>query len=114
MNSALLGLAAALSWGFHDFAARFPSRAVGPIPTVFAVTLSGLIVLSAWLPASALAAKLDQNCVISILNRTIQVDARGGWAMPNVPSLPQNTAARSSPCGRRGPAASPSRASVPS
>jgi drug/metabolite transporter (DMT)-like permease len=49
MNSALLGLVAALSWGFHDFAARFPSRAVGPIPTVFAVTLSGLIVLSAWL-----------------------------------------------------------------
>jgi drug/metabolite transporter (DMT)-like permease len=49
MNSALLGLVAALSWGFHDFAARFPSRAVGPIPTVFAVTLAGLIVLSVWL-----------------------------------------------------------------
>jgi len=52
MNSALLGLVAALSWGFHDFAARFPSRAVGPIPTVFAVTLSGLIVLSIWLFAA--------------------------------------------------------------
>jgi drug/metabolite transporter (DMT)-like permease len=49
MNSALLGLVAALSWGVHDFAARFPSRAVGPIPSVFAVTLSGLIALSAWL-----------------------------------------------------------------
>jgi drug/metabolite transporter (DMT)-like permease len=49
MNSALFGLVAALSWGVHDFFARFPSRAVGPIPTVFAVTLSGLIVLSAWL-----------------------------------------------------------------
>lgn len=46
MNSALLGLVAALSWGLHDFLARFPSRAVGPIPTVFAVTLAGLIVLS--------------------------------------------------------------------
>lgn len=49
MNSALLGLVAALSWGLHDFLARFPSRAVGPIPTVFAVTIAGLIVLSVWL-----------------------------------------------------------------
>lgn len=49
MNAALLGLVAALSWGVHDFLARFPSRAVGPIPTVLAVTMSGLIVLSAWL-----------------------------------------------------------------
>ena len=49
MNSALLGLVAALSWGVHDFAARFPSRAVGPIPTVLAVTVAGLIALSAWL-----------------------------------------------------------------
>jgi drug/metabolite transporter (DMT)-like permease len=49
MNSALFGLIAALSWGVHDFLARFPSRAVGPIPTVFAVTLAGLLVLTAWL-----------------------------------------------------------------
>ncbi len=49
MNSALLGLVAALSWGLHDFFARFPSRAVGPIPTVLAVTVAGLIVLSAWM-----------------------------------------------------------------
>lgn len=49
MNSALLGLVAALSWGFHDFFARFPSRAVGPIPSVLAVTVSGLVVLSVWL-----------------------------------------------------------------
>jgi drug/metabolite transporter (DMT)-like permease len=49
MNSALLGLVAALSWGVHDFLARFPSRAVGPIPTVFAVTLAGLLVLTGWL-----------------------------------------------------------------
>src|SRR4030065_642722 len=32
MNSALLGLVAALSWGVHDFLARFPSRAVRPTP----------------------------------------------------------------------------------
>lgn len=49
MNAALLGLVAALSWGFHDFFARFPSRAVGPVPTVLAVTFAGLVVLSAWL-----------------------------------------------------------------
>ena len=49
MNAALLGLVAALSWGLHDFLARFPSRAVGPVPTVLAVTFAGLIVLSAWL-----------------------------------------------------------------
>lgn len=49
MNSALLGVVAALSWGVHDFLARFPSRAVGPIPTVLAVAVAGLIVLSAWL-----------------------------------------------------------------
>ncbi len=49
MNAALLGLVAALSWGLHDFLARFPSRAVGPVPTVLAVTFAGLIVLSIWL-----------------------------------------------------------------
>ena len=58
MNSALLGLVAALSWGVHDFLARFPSRAVGPIPTVLAVTVSGLIVLSAWLLVGGGAIKI--------------------------------------------------------
>ena len=49
MSSVLLGLVAALSWGVHDFLARFPSRAIGPIPTVLAVTFAGLLYLSAWL-----------------------------------------------------------------
>lgn len=49
MSSALLGLVAAIAWGLHDFLARFPSRAVGPIPTVLAVTIAGLIALSLWL-----------------------------------------------------------------
>jgi len=48
MSSVLLGLVAALAWGLNDFLARFPSRAVGPIPTVLVVTAAGLIVLSAW------------------------------------------------------------------
>ncbi|MBR9911255.1 MAG: hypothetical protein GYB33_12980 [Gammaproteobacteria bacterium] len=31
-------------------------------------------------------AQLDENCVINILNRTIQVSAGGGWSIPNIPS----------------------------
>ncbi len=49
MNSALFGLVAAVAWGLNDFLARFPSRAVGPIPTVLVVTGAGLVALSAWL-----------------------------------------------------------------
>ena len=49
MNSALLGMAAALAWGTHDFLARFPSRGIGPVAAVFAVTAAGLAILSAWL-----------------------------------------------------------------
>lgn len=48
MSSVILGLVAALSWGVYDFLSRFPSRAVGPIPTVLAVTFFGLLMLSAW------------------------------------------------------------------
>ena len=48
MSSVILGLAAALSWGVYDFLSRFPSRAVGPIPTVLAVTFFGLLLLIAW------------------------------------------------------------------
>ncbi len=29
---------------------------------------------------------LDENCVVNILNRTVQVNKDGGWSMPNVPS----------------------------
>ncbi|MCX7114084.1 MAG: hypothetical protein NTX45_29245 [Proteobacteria bacterium] len=44
-------------------------------------TLSGLFYGSA-----RAATPLDQNCVVSVLNRTVQVDSDGRWAMPNVPS----------------------------
>jgi drug/metabolite transporter (DMT)-like permease len=46
MSSVFLGVAAALAWGLHDFLARFPSRAVGPAPTVLAVTITGFCFLS--------------------------------------------------------------------
>lgn len=38
--------------------------------------------------ASVLAepVELDDNCVVNILNRTIQVSEGGGWSLPNVPS----------------------------
>lgn len=49
MSSVLLGLVAALSWGVNDFLARFPSRAVGPLPTVLVVTFAGLLFLTIWL-----------------------------------------------------------------
>jgi drug/metabolite transporter (DMT)-like permease len=49
MNSALLGVAAALAWGTHDFLARFPSRAIGPVNALLVVTLAGLLVLSVWM-----------------------------------------------------------------
>jgi len=49
MSAALLGAIAALAWGTHDFLARFPSRSVGPVATVLAVTVAGLAFLTVWL-----------------------------------------------------------------
>jgi hypothetical protein len=31
------------------------------------------------------AQTLDENCVINVLNRTVQVTPQGSWALPNVP-----------------------------
>ncbi|HEX6397418.1 MAG TPA: Ig-like domain-containing protein, partial [Steroidobacteraceae bacterium] len=45
--------------------------------------------------------KLDQDCVISILNRTVQVSSEGEWVMPNVPSTQGQVRARAS-CVRNG------------
>ena len=36
--------------------------------------------------SSVTQAVLNQDCVVNILNRTVQVSALGGWSMPNVPS----------------------------
>jgi drug/metabolite transporter (DMT)-like permease len=52
MSSVLLGLVAALSWGVNDFLARFPARAVGPVPTVLVVSFAGLVFISGWLVMS--------------------------------------------------------------
>jgi len=53
--------------------------------------LAGL--LPAGIPLLSFAA-LDQNCVVNILNRTVQVSPQGGWSMPNVPSNMGNIRAR--------------------
>ncbi len=37
---------------------------------------------------------LNENCIISILNRTVQVAENGGWALPNVPSFMGRVRAR--------------------
>jgi len=52
MNPALLGVIAALAWGTHDFAARFPTRKIGPQHAVFGVTLAGFVWLTLWLGAT--------------------------------------------------------------
>src|SRR5438270_8978541 len=31
-------------------------------------------------------AQLNQNCVVSVLNRTVQVNADGSWVLPNIPA----------------------------
>lgn len=49
--------------------------------------LSALILgLSAVVSQAQALTTLDENCVINILNRTVQVTKAGNWALPNVPS----------------------------
>ncbi len=48
MNSATLGLVAALSWGIHDFIGRFASRATSQLVTTFGLTLSGLLLVTVY------------------------------------------------------------------
>ena len=46
----LLGLSAALSWGFADFLARFATHRVGTIRTVFYMQTAGFVLLTLALP----------------------------------------------------------------
>lgn len=56
------------------------------LPLIKALYVTGLVLgLFSLLPV-ANAAVLDENCVVNILNRTVQVGKDGGWFMPNVPS----------------------------
>lgn len=51
-------------------------------------TLSLLVcAVICWLmPSPQLLAQLDQNCVVSVLNRNVQVNPDGSWVLPNVPA----------------------------
>jgi hypothetical protein len=44
------------------------------------------LALSLLLPAALAAAELNQNCTVTLLNRTAQVDSRGFWRIDNVPA----------------------------
>jgi hypothetical protein len=56
---------------------RQRSKSLYRIVLILAITLIG--------PAKS-ATILDENCVVNILNRTVQVNKEGSWSMPNVPS----------------------------
>src|SRR3954465_1041352 len=34
----------------------------------------------------AVGQQLNENCVVAVLNRTVQVNADGSWVLPNVPA----------------------------
>ena len=53
------------------------------------------------LPAHAQLQVLDENCIVSILNRTVNVDTSGGWIMPNVPATTGQLRVRAT-CVRNG------------
>src|SRR5438128_2576584 len=43
----------------------------------------GVLMLCA---AEDVLAQLNQNCIVSVLNRNIQVNADGSWVLPNIPA----------------------------
>lgn len=47
-----------------------------------------LIVLKTVLIVTAVVgwAQLNENCTVSVLNRTVQVDTNGNWSIANVPT----------------------------
>ena len=49
----------------------------------FTVLISVSVLSSALAPAQA---RLNENCVVSILNRTSQVQSDGTWVLPNIPA----------------------------
>ncbi|WP_017444946.1 Ig-like domain-containing protein [Gayadomonas joobiniege] len=57
-----------------------------------AVTIAAVIFSS--VSAKSAEGDLNENCVINILNRTIQVSEDGGWSLPNVPSNQGSVRAR--------------------
>lgn len=55
MFAIIMGLAAALAWGTADFAARFSGRVLGPPLALLVVTVTGTMMVSAWLAGTGTA-----------------------------------------------------------
>src|ERR1044072_806144 len=71
-------------------------RKASMILQMFAV---GLMMLFA--AGTAQAQKLDENCTVSVLNRTVRVNADGSWVLPNIPANFGQVKARAT-CVRNG------------
>jgi hypothetical protein len=48
--------------------------------------LTSAILAAGLLASLATANRLNENCVVSVLNRTVRVNADGSWVLPNVPA----------------------------
>ncbi len=46
----------------------------------------GAVVALVVCPATRAFAQLDQNCTVSVLNRTVLVNPDGSWVLPNIPA----------------------------
>ena len=68
------------------------------IPHFLRVAGVVLIVLCA---AHGVLAQLNQDCTVSVLNRTVQVNPDGSWVLPNVPANFGQVKARAT-CVRNG------------
>ena len=55
-----------------------------PVLNRFFGLLSGLLLALSL--ATAVHAQLDEHCVVSVLNRTVQVKPDGVWVLPNIPA----------------------------
>ena len=53
--------------------------------TSFPGVIAALILVILCAPEDA-AAQLNQNCTVSVLNRTVRVNADGTWVLPNIPA----------------------------
>ena len=47
---------------------------------------SVVTILCLFLGVSISAAQLNQDCIISVLNRNVQVNSDGTWVLPNIPA----------------------------
>src|SRR5437667_3521413 len=49
-------------------------------------SLCAFMALGTLVLASEATAQLNQNCVVAVLNRTVQVNSDGTWTLPNIPA----------------------------